>query len=506
MKLASDQRALLLRELRKSVRMILGPELESARARDASQAIDRILTLLIMEDEHGEALAESIAKRFEEALDGIGRVVPPDSQAGQAIAASRASLARDGAVESFGALRGAGQLALRELGPAGLESEESRAEIRRLIETERDFLDAMSDLRDRVAHPEKSKETEDPTDDSGEACSITPAQLEAYLHERIPDQPGLRVTGLTIIPGGRSKETIVVGIEDGGSLPRELVLRKDRPISVVDSRAADEFELLRVVHVAGVPVAKPLLHEPDPKALGGTCLFVERVRGEKRGEYFPEILCPDEGREEIGRQWARALARLHDVPLSDLARTHLDLEPDPRAILERTIEGSYRRLIDHDGPPSIGIELAYAWLVEHLDEALGPPTLCHNDLGLHNLVIDGTELTALIDWELAGVGTPASDLARCRHTVEHLMPWQHFVEAYVSAGGSPEACDPHKIDFYQVLGLMGGAVVSRYGGILFSSGQKRDLLTANSGYDSHPRSSRLLSVALARAIAETGRT
>lgn len=513
MKLASDQRALLLRELRKSVRKILAPELESASARDASQAIDRILTLLIMEDEHGDVLAESMATRFEEALGGLGRVVPPDSQAGQAITASRASLARDGAVESFGALRGAGQLALRELGPAGLESKESRAEIRRLIETERDFLDAMADLRDQVAHSEepekpdpsvKSEESKDATGDSGDACSITPARLEAYLHERFPDQPDLRVTGFTVIPGGRSKETIVVGIENGGSLPRELVLRKDRPISVVDSRAADEFELLRVVHDAGVPVPKPLLHELDPKTLGGTCLFVERVRGGKRGEYFPEILCPDEGREEIGRQWAAALARLHDVPLSDLTGTHLDLEPDPRAILERTIEGSYRRLIDHDGPPSIGIELAHAWLVEHLEGALGPPALCHNDLGLHNLVIDGTELTALIDWELAGIGTPASDLARCRHTVDHLMPWQHFIEAYVEAGGSPEACDPHKIDFYQILGLMGGAVVSRLGGVLFSSGQKRDLLTANSGYDSHSRSSRLLSVALARAIAETG--
>jgi aminoglycoside phosphotransferase (APT) family kinase protein len=496
MKLASDQRALLLRELQKSVRTILGPELTSARAQDAAQAVDRILTLLIMEDEHGEVLAETMAKRFDEALSSIGDVVSPDSQARQAIAKSRAQLAQNGAVESFGALRAAGQLAVRELGPEGLESEETRAAIRQ--------LDAMADLRDRVARPEKSEESDEATGDAGEACSITPAQLEAYLRERMPEQQELRVVDLTPIPGGRSKETIVVQIENGGSLPGEIVLRKDRPISVVDSHAADEFELLRVVHAAGVPVPEPFLHEPDPEALGGTCLFVQRVRGEKRGEYFPEILCPDEGGEEIGRQWARALAHLHAVPLSDLTGTHLDLEPDPRAILERTIEGSYRRLIDHDGPPSIGIELAHAWLVAHLEEALGPPALCHNDVGLHNVVIDGSELTALVDWELAGIGTPASDIAKCRHTVERLMPWKHFIEAYIEGGGSPEACDPGKIDFYQVLGLMAGAVTSRFGGVLFSSGQKRDLLTANSGYDSHPRASRLLTVALARAIAGSG--
>ena len=71
----------------------------------------------------------------------------------------------------------------------------------------------------------------------------------------------------------------------------------------------------------------------------------------------------------------------------------------------------------------------------------------------------------------------------------------------MAAGGSPEACDPREIDFYQILGLMRGAVVSRYGNVLFNSGQKRDLLTANSGYDSHSRASRLLSMALTRAIA-----
>ncbi len=500
MKLATDQRALLLRELRKGVRTILAPELASARARDAAHAIDRILTLLIMEDERGEALSEEMAKRFDEALAGIDLVLPAESQARLTIAASRARLARAGAVDSLAALRDAGQLAVRELGPSGLASEASRSELRRLLETERDLLDAVAELRDRSASRE---EFDAGSGDTADACTITGGRLETYLRRRLPDEPELQVSGLTLIPGGRSKETIVVGIENGGALPRELVLRKDRPIGVVDSRAADEFELLRVVHAAGVPVPEPFLHEPDPEVLGGTCLFVERVRGEKRGEYFPEILCPDEGREEIGRQWARALARLHAIPLADLARTQLDLEPDPRAILTRSVEATYKRLIDHEGPPSIGIELAYAWLARHLEDALGPPVLCHNDLGLHNLVIDGTELTALVDWELAAIGTPASDLARCRHTVDQLMAWEDFTASYLEAGGSAEACEPTKIDFYQILGLMGGAVTSRFGGMLFRTGQKRDLLTANSGYDSHHRSSRLLSNALSRALASS---
>jgi aminoglycoside phosphotransferase (APT) family kinase protein len=495
MKLTSDQHALILRELRRSVRTILAPELASASARDAAKAVDRILTLLIVEDEAGEGLAEDMAKRFDTALEGLAKGLPSDSQARAEIDAARDALASEGAVSAFASLRTAGQHAI-------CESDASTAgiEIRRLIEIERDFLASVAEQRDRATSPEEYAEI---GSEEAEGCSITPERLEAYLRQRLPEAPDLHVRKLTLIPGGRSKETLLVALAKGGPLPEELILRKDRPISVVDTRASDEYALLRVVHAAGVPVAEPFLHEPDPEAIGGACVFVERVRGEKRGEYFPEILCPDEGREQIGRQWAGALAQIHAIPLSDLTETHLDLEPDPRAILERAIEGSYRRLLDFEGPPSIGIELAHRWLLDHRERALGPPSLCHNDLGLHNLVIDGPNMTALVDWELAGIGTPASDVARCRHTVEHLMPWDDFIAAYLEAGGSEDACEPEKIDFYQILGLMGGAVTSRVGGSLFYSGQKRDLLTANSGYDSHHRSSHLLAEALVRAIERT---
>ena len=54
---------------------------------------------------------------------------------------------------------------------------------------------------------------------------------------------------------------------------------------------------------------------------------MERVRGEKAGEYFPDLAAPPhEYRRAIGTQLATALAHLHAVPLDTLAGTGLDLQ------------------------------------------------------------------------------------------------------------------------------------------------------------------------------------
>ena len=60
---------------------------------------------------------------------------------------------------------------------------------------------------------------------------------------------------------------------------------------------------------------------------GGTLLVMERVQGEKAGEYFPDLAAPPaEYRRAIGMQLATALAHLHAVPLDTLAETGLDLD------------------------------------------------------------------------------------------------------------------------------------------------------------------------------------
>ena len=487
-------RALRLREVRGAVRAVLAPELRSNHAKDAALAVDRILTLMVAEEEAGPDQLDWHRQGFRDALGKLGRVAGTAAQPSH----TSGNDADNTDIESMEAVRCAGGQLLASL-PDSFEAS-GRVEALRLLEAERDFLNAACAWRD-AAYADPASASAAPAQ---EGCSIDAAQLTAYLRETVAGAEHLAVTELSLIAGGRSKETLLARAERAGPLPGEFIVRKDRPVSVVNSRAADECELLRVVADAGVPAPRPLHCEPNPDRLGGSFLLVTRAAGAKRGEYFPEIERPAQGGREIGLQLAEALARLHGIPLAALANTHIRMAGDPRQILIGEIEGIRRQLAEADVEPTIGIELAQRWLRDRVDSAVTELSLRHNDVGLHNLVIDGSRITALVDWELADIGSPAGDIAKCRQCIDAMMDWPEFVDAYLAAGGQPWACAPDTVAYYEVLGYMRGAMRSRMGDALFVSGRKRDLLTANSGYDSQLRTSRLLANALFQAMTSEG--
>jgi len=116
------------------------------------------------------------------------------------------------------------------------------------------------------------------------------------------------------------------------------------------------------------------------------------------------------------------------------------------------------------------------------------------------MLIDGDRLTALVDWEAATIGPPARELAAAWPAATALMTWPEFVDAYRAAGGPAAANDDRAIMYYRVFLALGACMSSRTGGHLFRTGDKRDLLTAHSGLDSHFRAQRNLVRALAEAV------
>jgi aminoglycoside phosphotransferase (APT) family kinase protein len=337
-------------------------------------------------------------------------------------------------------------------------------------------------------------------------CSVTPAQITAYLARRLPGSPDVAARSVSVVPGGRSKETILVTLTGTAELPPTVILRKDRPVGVLATRATDEFAVIRAVHeYGGVPVPEPYFAEREGHELGdGTFLIMECVAGHKAGEHFPDLAAPAEHREEIGLQLAAALARLHSLPLERLAGTSLG-KPQAAPTTESvaaTIGAIGARIDELTGPPCATAGLAREWLVEHADDVVPAPrlSLLQGDFGFHNMLVDGARVTALVDWEGASVGPPARELAAAYNAANALMPWSDFVDAYVRAGGSPEDADPRAIGYYRVLTAFGAFMANRTGGHLFRTGAKRDLLTAHSGLDARIRCERNLARALHDAM------
>ncbi len=194
----------------------------------------------------------------------------------------------------------------------------------------------------------------------------------------------------------------------------------------------------------GIPVAQPFFAD-DAKNLSGdgddtgTLLVMERVRGEKAGEYFPDLAAPPPGyRRAIGTQLATALAHLHAVPLDTLADTGLDVQASVSgASLSAAVNGMAARIGDLTGPAVAAVPLARQWLLDHIDDVVpsGPLCLLQGDFGLHNTLVEGDRVTALVDWEAATIGPPARELAAAWPAATALMDWTDFVVAYRAAGG-----------------------------------------------------------------------
>lgn len=482
MRQPAADRALYYRQLRRTIATIFAPELTSATAKDAAGLVDRILAEFVVEEEWAPALSQEYGAEFEVLLDvPRGGVVTP---------------------ERFVELRRLAAGVVAE--EAGSDDPAARAQCRQLVDVERRFLERVDGLREIVLGEEHAPDSSAPPAE----CSVTGEELQAYFRRRFPDSPDLRVTQLEVVPGGRSKETLLVSLAGTTELPQEVIVRKDRPIGLLATKASDEFAILRAVHDhGGVPVARPLFAEDSSD--DGTLLVMERVRGEKAGEYFPDLALPAEGyRHAIGTQLATALAHLHAVPLETLTGTGLDLDArvDQASSLAAAINGMAGRIGELSGPPIAAVPLARQWLLDHVDDVVpsGPLSLLQGDFGLHNTLVDGARVTALVDWEAATIGPAARELAAAWPAATALMEWPAFLDAYLAAGGSAEATHEWAVTYYRVFFALGACMSSRTGGHLFRTGAKRDLLTAHSGLDAHFRAQRNLVRALADAQALAG--
>jgi aminoglycoside phosphotransferase (APT) family kinase protein len=480
----ADDRALYYRQLRRTIATVFAPELISATAKEAAGLVDRILAEFIVEEEWAPALSQAYGDEF--------RILLGDPSSGSVNAEQFVELRRH-AADLVADKAGSGDPADRSL-------------CRALVDVERRFLERVDELRQVVI----SEELAPDASASPAECSVTGEELTGYLRRRFPDSPDLRVTELDVVPGGRSKETLVVSLAGTLELPSEVIVRKDLPVGLLATRASDEFAILRAVHAhGGVPVAEPFFADDSRNVRGdndpGSLLVMARVQGGKAGEYFPDLAAPPEGyRRAIGAQLATALAHLHAVPLDTLVGTGLDVDAEvSEATLSAAVNGMTARMGDLSGPPIAAVPLARQWLLDHVDDVTpsGPLCLLQGDFGLHNTLIDGARVRALVDWEAATIGPPARELAAAWPAATALMEWSAFVAAYCAAGGSSVATDPRAVTYYRVFFGLGACMSSRTGGDLFRTGTKRDLLTAHSGLDAHFRAQRNLARALADAEA-----
>ncbi|MFF7165601.1 phosphotransferase family protein [Streptomyces sp. NPDC008086] len=245
-------------------------------------------------------------------------------------------------------------------------------------------------------------------------------RLTAWLGTRLP---GAEAVGVTVPESnGMSSETLLFDIENPEPPLRTCALRLAAdPAAYTVFPVYDmprQYRTMRVVaEHTDVPVPKVLWLEEDPGPLGAPFFVMERVDGRVPPDVMPYTYegnwlhaASDGERAHLEAATIGVLARLHDqVPLDqaefltlpgegDALRRHVTAQ---RAYYEWVVDGRARSPL---------IEDAFARLEELWPRDPGTPVLNWGDARIGNIVYDGFEPAAVLDWEMAALAPREVDL------------------------------------------------------------------------------------------------
>ncbi|WP_433614373.1 phosphotransferase family protein [Dactylosporangium sp. CA-139114] len=226
-------------------------------------------------------------------------------------------------------------------------------------------------------------------------------RLRSYLDEQAPGLVGAPLSA-ELVAGGRSNLTYV--------LNEAFVLRRP-PLGHVLATAHDMAREFRVISALGptpVPVPEALLLCEDDAVLGAPFYLMARVPGVVLRHRAQTDPLGEPSRRQVAFAMMDTLAELH---LVDPAAAGLDGFGRPEGFLERQVRRWSKQL---EGSRSRDLPAADT-LRERLAAAIPAsprPAIVHGDYRLDNLIVDPDTLrvAAVLDWEMATIGDPQTDL------------------------------------------------------------------------------------------------
>ncbi|MGH7803875.1 MAG: phosphotransferase family protein [Candidatus Binatia bacterium] len=291
--------------------------------------------------------------------------------------------------------------------------------------------------------------------------------LRAYL------RGGERLTRIVPLSTGHSNETYLLeGIDrilrmppsEEGLLPPYDMAKQHAVLAAVGG-----FD-------GGPPVPHVFELCVDPDVLGDPFFLMERLAGEAFEYRVPDWLAeaPPEARDRMCAQWIGAVAALHRMPAERMPA-------EATTVREESVH--WRSVARGAEGPKDLLDLLDD-LVARPPRPSGPPTPVHGDPKHGNCLWQRERLLAFLDWEMAHVGEPLTDLgylcsfydqgeAALANAGFELDGWwsrERVIAAWEEATGRT-AIDLVR---YEVLGMCKIAAIIQLGHHLFTTGRATD--------------------------------
>ena len=254
--------------------------------------------------------------------------------------------------------------------------------------------------------------------------AITTA-LQDWLTDRLGRPGQLTVSGVRT-PGGLSSTSalfeaswISQGTRQGGAYVARMA-PEDSAVPVFPRYdLAAQFEMIgRVAARCSVPLPKLRWNEPEGGPLGTPFFVMDQVDGRIPLDNPPYVFTG-----WLLEATPAERAMLQHASIAILAEVHAIAEPSaafpglgPPAGLDslRSHVASqadyYRWALADDGIRVPIIERGLSWLADHWPSDRGPDVLCWGDARIGNIIYQGFEPVAVLDWEMATLGPRELDV------------------------------------------------------------------------------------------------
>lgn len=227
--------------------------------------------------------------------------------------------------------------------------------------------------------------------------------LAAYLEQHIADFRG--PLSSTKFKGGQSNPTYLLEAASG----RYVLRRKPPGALLASAHAVDrEFRVLQALHGSPVPVAKAFHLCADENVIGSMFYVMEYIEGQVLWDpSLPD--CTPEQRGVIFNALIKTLAAIHSV---SVAHVGLADYGKPGNYFERQLSRWSKQYRDSETHTIAAMDALIEQLPVRCPDDDGSVSLVHGDYRIDNLMFNqqGTQVLAVVDWELSTLGHPLADL------------------------------------------------------------------------------------------------
>jgi aminoglycoside phosphotransferase (APT) family kinase protein len=297
-------------------------------------------------------------------------------------------------------------------------------------------------------------------------------QIRADLQEQLRsawNENRLVVGEIEPIAEGHSGFTYWVDVESKSGV-RRYVLRLTPPGARPSGPAdvARQGRIMAALNARGLPVPAIPAVSTEPVVDGRPFVLMEAIKGDRI-----ELTAPREDPLALAASVIEVLQRLHQVPV---AETGIGGE-EPMPLAGEMMRWAW--LMERAAPDLTGRAPELGGMLAERKPAEKTPTLVHGDYHLGNLLFRGTEVAAVLDWEIAQIGQPLLDLGcLC------VMVARKRFEGGTAPGGTIEVeiddftrlygADPAEMRWYLALSLYKYSAILGYNLMLHRKGRRPD--------------------------------